>query len=96
MRSKVHHRACVGQVFIGQCTYTYQFVKRVLFSSIPTAYFVVRDRGMGIVSFETRKYPGFRLRMENQVLKGKVSSWGYVMTMGHDGPAIFVSHTLPP
>ena len=36
------------------------------------AFFELIDRGMGIVSLHSHLYPGFRLRMNGNVLEGKV------------------------
>ena len=38
-----------------------------------TAFFTLRDRGMGIYSLDTYKYSGYRLRIDNFTLSGKVS-----------------------
>ena len=39
---------------------------------LPAAFFELVDRGMGVVSLNSFLYPGFRLRMNNFVLEGKV------------------------
>ena len=39
---------------------------------LSTAFFVLKDRGMGIYSLHSYIYEGFRLRMMKSVLKGKV------------------------
>ena len=36
------------------------------------AFFELLDRGMGIVSLHSKEYSGYRLRMNNFVLEGKV------------------------
>ena len=48
--------------------------------SFSVAFFELIDRGMGIVSLHSKQYPGYRLRMNNFVLEGKVSGhWSQVI-----------------
>lgn len=42
---------------------------------LSTAFFELLDRGMGIVSLHSKQYPGFRLRMNNFILEGKVCTY---------------------
>lgn len=51
---------------------------------LSTAFFELIDRGMGIVSLHSKQYPGFRLRMNNFILEGKVCTcspeYNYLLT----------------
>ena len=42
-----------------------------------TAYFILIDRGMGVVSLHSYQHGGHRIRVSNCVLEGKVSIWAY-------------------
>ena len=59
------------------CSYVYIPHTNVVYNNaiiqyLFTAYLLYRDRGMGIVSLDAYQRPGYRLRMFNNVLQGKV------------------------
>lgn len=48
---------------------------------LSTAFFELIDRGMGIVSLHSKQYSGYRLRMNNFILEGKVCTYyNYLLT----------------
>ena len=42
-----------------------------------TAYFILTDRGLGVVSLNSYQHGGHRIRVSNCVLEGKVSICAY-------------------